>query len=227
MANTPIKALPRRSLETRAADELREAIVLRRYEPGSRLTETQLAALLGVSRGTARSALQKLLSEGLVAQRPYASWEVVGLSAADAWELFTLRGALEGLAAELVTAALSEQRLASDLISASYEAIVAACERGDEVAADESDFGFHKTVVTCSRHGRLLEQYERVEAQIRTLIAAANESPRAILGLVAEHRPLLDVLLAGEPMRAGALFRNHALENGRTIMARIESSVAA
>ncbi|HUF91581.1 MAG TPA: GntR family transcriptional regulator, partial [Candidatus Limnocylindria bacterium] len=66
-----------------AADALRERIVSGAFLPGERLTEEALADLLSISRGTVRSALQKLTFEGLVKQMPYRGWKVPRLTAQD------------------------------------------------------------------------------------------------------------------------------------------------
>lgn len=222
----PLRALQRRSLETRAADELRAAIISRSYAPGSRLTEQQLSELLGISRGTVRSALQKLLTEGLVAQRPYAAWEVVGLNPQDAWELFTLRSALEGLAAELVADAIKKKTLSPKPLQAAFESLVRACKEGDLAKADDADYAFHKQMVASSNHHRLLIQYERVDAQMRMLIVAGNERPAAVTRLVAEHQPLLDALLSGKPGLAGPAFRAHVEKAGKATLARLSAPSA-
>jgi DNA-binding GntR family transcriptional regulator len=48
-----------------AAERLRRAIVSATLTPGARLTASRLAAMLDLSRGTIRSALQRLVAEGL------------------------------------------------------------------------------------------------------------------------------------------------------------------
>jgi DNA-binding GntR family transcriptional regulator len=219
----PLQAVPRRSLEHRSADALRTAIITGRYPPGSRLTEMQLSELLGTSRGTVRSALQRLATEGLVAQRPYAAWEVIGLTVEDAWELFTLRGALEGLAAELVAGGIGEHRIAPDPLRVAFDTLVKACETGDIEQADEADFNFHKTLVATAAHTRLLQQYERVEAQLRMLVVRSNEYSRVPTRLIAEHRPLLKILLAGEAEPAGAAFRAHIRKTAKAALTRLQS----
>ncbi|KQV70357.1 GntR family transcriptional regulator [Rhizobium sp. Root1220] len=216
----PLRAIQRHSLESRAADELRSAIIARRYAPGSRLTEMQLSEMLGISRGTVRSALQKLLTEGLVAQRPYAAWEVTGFSAKDVWELYTLRAALEGLAAELVADAIARKTLDPKPIVEAFDALRTACEKFDTKQADTADFAFHKVIVASCGHRRLLTQYERVDAQIQMLIVVGNEVPDAVTRLVAEHQPLLDVLLSGQPSLAGSVFRANVAAAGQDAVAR-------
>src|SRR5258706_2860212 len=89
-------------LEKQAASVLRERILSGEFLPGHRLVESWLAEQLGLSRGTVRAALSDLVHEGLVEQIAYTRWAVPALSAQDAWDVYTLRSALEGLAARLV-----------------------------------------------------------------------------------------------------------------------------
>src|SRR5262249_49947463 len=98
----------KRSLDRAAADKLRQAIVAGKIAPGARLKEANLALQFQLSRGTVRTALHRLVAEGLVAQRPYSGWQVVSLSSHDAWELYTLRGSLEALAARLAAANMND-----------------------------------------------------------------------------------------------------------------------
>src|SRR5512134_2652937 len=91
----------KRSLVWRAADVLRQQILRGDLVPGQRVTETALATQLEVSRGTLRAALRALAHEGLIQQVAYTKWMLPEFSQADAWELYTLRGTLEGMAARL------------------------------------------------------------------------------------------------------------------------------
>src|SRR6185295_11997862 len=89
----------KRSLVWRAADVLRQQILRGELVPGQRVTETALATQLEVSRGTLRAALRALAHEGLIEQVAYTKWMLPEFSNSDAWELYTLRGTLEGMAA--------------------------------------------------------------------------------------------------------------------------------
>ena len=57
---------PRRSTVEYIADELRDAIMAGRLEPGEQLGEADLARRFEVSRGPLREAMQRLVSEGLL-----------------------------------------------------------------------------------------------------------------------------------------------------------------
>ncbi|MBN9274574.1 MAG: GntR family transcriptional regulator, partial [Mesorhizobium sp.] len=98
----------KRLLDRRAADQIRAHILEGVLPAGERLLETQLSEELEVSRGTVRSALAQLANEGLVQQVAFTRWEVSGTSTVDAWEIYTLRGALEGLGARLAAANVAE-----------------------------------------------------------------------------------------------------------------------
>ena len=91
----------KRLLDRQAADSIRAHILDGVLPAGARLLETQLAEELEVSRGTVRAALALLASEGLVTQVAFTRWQVSETSPRDAWEIYTLRAALEGLAAGL------------------------------------------------------------------------------------------------------------------------------
>ena len=60
--------------------ELRRALVLGHLKPGGKLTQTQLATDLGVSRPTLREALNQLAGEGLIVQEPYRGLRVADIT---------------------------------------------------------------------------------------------------------------------------------------------------
>ena len=66
MSEKSLGLATRRVLADVVTDDLREAIVTHELQPGSRLTEDDLAAQLGVSRGPVREALLRLEREGLI-----------------------------------------------------------------------------------------------------------------------------------------------------------------
>lgn len=82
-------------------DKLRGAIEQQQLLPGERLVERDLCERLGVSRTSVREALRHLESEGLVEFADARGPRVTLLGPIEARELFELRGALEGLVAQL------------------------------------------------------------------------------------------------------------------------------
>src|SRR5262245_49459418 len=88
----------RRGLAEEAADRIRDAIFAGDFAPGSPLREVNLAADLGVSRGSVREGLGLLEREGLIQTAWHRGTRVIDITRADVEEVYTLRAALDQLA---------------------------------------------------------------------------------------------------------------------------------
>src|SRR5690606_10385817 len=102
--------IERKPAEQQVTDNLRSYLLSGGVAAGSKLTETEVATHLGVSRATARSGMHRLAGEGILIQVPYTGWQVMPITPDDVWELWTLRGSLEGLAARLVCESMTDSR---------------------------------------------------------------------------------------------------------------------
>ena len=100
---TGLVELDRTSLRERALEMLRKAVTSREIEPGSRLVETELSAAMGISRGTLREALRQLEYEGLIEVGERGRLTVRTLTDTELADMFTVRAALEGLAAASIS----------------------------------------------------------------------------------------------------------------------------
>ena len=103
-------SLPLAQLQTQPAlidqvhDRLLAAIVDGTLEPGRRLTQEELALMLGVSRQPVSHALQMLKRRGLFVEVGKRGIAVAPLDGARIRGLYQVREALDGLAAELAAA---------------------------------------------------------------------------------------------------------------------------
>jgi DNA-binding GntR family transcriptional regulator len=199
--------LHKRRLDRQAADVLREQILSGRFAPGLRLVEATLADQLGVSRGTVRAALSDLAHEGLVSQVAYTKWMVPELSAEDAWELYTLRGSLEGLAARLATERRTPASMA--VLTEAYDRLAAAVASERRSAVATADLALHKTIVGITGHRRLIAQYKLIEQQVRHYIATSNAQIYDLHQIIDEHEPIVKAIVAGDAGRAERLAREH------------------
>jgi DNA-binding GntR family transcriptional regulator len=199
--------LDRRSLDHRVADILRQQILSGALPPGHRLVETALAESLAISRGTLRSALRALTHEGLVAQVAYTKWMVRDLSPTDAWELYTLRGSLEGLAARLVTERQKPDAIAS--VKHAFDRLESAVAAESHADVAEADAGLHKAIVLAAGHARLQEQYRLLEQQIRRYILLTNAAIIDLHQMMPAHQPLVEAILVGDVESAARLALEH------------------
>lgn len=216
MKNPQLKPLIKSSIESRTTDSLRSYILSGAVKPGDRLTETSLAEQLGVGRATVRSAFQRLAGEGILVQIPYTGWEVASLSIKDVWELWTLRGSLEGLAARLAAEQTDPEQRAA--IKQAYQRLEQDCQAGDMNDISESDMNLHRAIVNAAGHERLAHQYKLVEQQVRLYIMTSNvyasDGPSDIFS---QHTPMVEALLAGDGPRASLEAWRHNETEGKKL----------
>lgn len=213
-------AVTPRSLDVQAADVLRAQILNGSLAPGTRLLEIELSERFNLSRGTIRSALQQLTYEGLVVQFPYRGCAVSGLSSQDAWELYTLRSALEslaaGIAAERITQSQSEQ------LDAALQQLIKAAQQGhwDEVA--DADFLLHQAIIQLSDHRRLQQQYKIVEQQIRLYIISCNALNPNLDRIVEEHKRLVEAICSKDAFKAEQIAKEHNID-GKALVEHLQA----
>ncbi|MBM3648353.1 MAG: GntR family transcriptional regulator [Alphaproteobacteria bacterium] len=197
----------RRPLDWRAADVLREQILSGKLVPGQRITEAALAAQLEVSRGTLRAALRSLAHEGLIEQVAYTKWRLPELSNGDAWELYTLRGMLEGMAAHLAAQHRTQDCVVT--LTAAFERLVTAVASRRHARVAEADLALHKTIVAITGHQRLIDQYHLLEQQVCHYIVHSNALIMDLNQIVSEHEPIVRAIIAGDAVKAERLARAH------------------
>jgi DNA-binding GntR family transcriptional regulator len=202
MAERVTAAINRQSLEAQAADLLRRQIVQGELRAGERLLEIPLAERYGLSRGTIRAALRRLIEEGLVCHVPYTGYQVIDLNDQDLWELYTLRRALESLGTRLAASRIDAEGIGQ--LRAAFAELMAAADAGDHERADRLDRELHKLIIRLSGHERLLQHYVRVENQFRVYIALSNREVDA-REICESHRELVESICAGDAGRAERL----------------------
>lgn len=212
--------IQRTTLDSQAAASIRRRIVDGIIPPGGRLTEISLSKDYKLSRGTIRSALRQLVSEGLVQQIPYTGWEVAPLTSRDAWELYTLRSALEALAALLAAGSISEQ--GTRRLEQAMDDLTKACEQRDRKVAAEADFNLHSVIIRLSGHIRLEEQYSLIARQVQRYIVTSDALLPDQFELVKQHEPMVNAILQGDGETAENLARAHNESEGKALVEHLK-----
>ncbi|TDC61945.1 GntR family transcriptional regulator [Streptomyces hainanensis] len=195
MTVAPLPRASRRGLSREAADLIREAILAGRFPPAAQLREVELAAWLGVSRGSVREGLALLEREGLVHSVWHRGTTVIDVTAQDVEEVYGLRAALDRLAA---TGA--QQNATADQL-AELDTLVDAMSR--EIGGEASgtrllalDIAFHDRIYDAANNRRLVDAWHAVRSQVHLFqlrrITLGYEHYRA--RVVDEHRELVALL---------------------------------
>ena len=214
-------------LGTQAYERLRELIVHGRLAPGSRLIETEVADRLGLSRTPIRSALQRLMQEGYIADtgsgrqsRPFVS----PLTQDDARELLYIVGEIEGLAAWRAARLDDRSSLVSDLNRINSDILSEAwSRRPSRENIHQLDNQFHRRYVVGGAGPRLLALNDSIKPQAerytRLYIDALLDQ---IAVSVEEHKNIVKAIEAGEADKAQATVRT----NWRNAAERLSGVIA-
>lgn len=189
--------------------ELRRRIITGDLEPGSRLSQYQLAADMGMSITPLREAIRRLASEGWVELDTHRDVKIAALDATEAHELLEVRLSLEPLATELA----AQFRTSNDIL-----AMTSAADRllpvnrawGEEGISVHREF--HRAIYLAS-HNRVLirllddlwdksDRYRRLALDL-----PAGDNPRSTD--FKQHQELLDLISEGNSSAARELSRDH------------------
>lgn len=153
---------------------LREMITTGQFKSGAHLKEAELAAALQVSRGPIREALAQLESEGHVELRRHRGAFVSTLTAVDVEEVYTLRAAIERLAAERACTRMGDAEFAElDSVLEQMKAAKAAVAPEDAVRLD---LQFHDIIYAACDHQRVQRVWRSIRSQVSFFLHTRNVS---------------------------------------------------
>jgi DNA-binding GntR family transcriptional regulator len=185
----------RSSTSEQVADALRRMILRGELAPGTPLREVPLAESIGISRNTVREAVRVLARQGLVTHSMHRGAMVTRLSEQDVADLYRVRRALETQAIDASAEATPEQ-LAG--LGEAVQELERAAAEGDWDRMVDADWSFHEQLVGFLGSRRLDSFFDTIQAELRLCLSILDRADDDPDDLVAEHRELRDLLLAGE-----------------------------
>lgn len=181
--------------------------------------ESELCKSYGVSRSVLREAIKMLAAKGLIASRPrqgtwvqpQSSWnildvDVLGWLLARKFEPELLIEFLQvRLAIEPMAARMAAETASTETIAAIQEALdrMQAAEQGDDDPL-LSDIAFHVAVLEASGNRFYARLRDLISAALHTSIKVTNQLKGVRLASIADHRKVLDAIIAREPDAAAA-----------------------
>jgi DNA-binding GntR family transcriptional regulator len=199
--------LPRATFASMVAERLRDSIVDGTLEPGSQLSEVDLATSYGVSRGPVREAIQRLVQEGLLRSEPHRGVFVPVLTDADVADVYLARAALESAALRLVIGT-STSRTTYETLDKYVAEMETAASAGDWEAVGRADLEFHTAMVAATRSQRLQRMFSTLISETRLCLAALTDA-EGRHDLVTEHRRICDGIRDGDTEQALAALEEH------------------
>lgn len=167
--------------------------------PGELYSEVALSKELNISRTPLRSAIQRLEKEGLVTRLPQRGFQVNQFSSEDIEELFAIRKAIEGFAAEHL--ALNRNKVDLERLK-KHLATQESRDEEDYRPFLETDRQFHEDLIAMLNNNRLMEMYGDLRQSIALiamkrfkLASQRNQSLR-------EHKAIIDAIEKQDPVAA-------------------------
>lgn len=191
---------------------LREAILTGKLKPGERMVERNLARQLGVSRTPVREAIRKLELEGLVEHIPRRGVVVARISKKEAWEIYSIRAVLEGLAARLAAENITLKQL--ERLEELVKGMEEARAQKDTEELQRLHMEYNELIYQAAESPRLHQMIINLVEYIVGFTKVGYAVPGRIHAATREHRELLEALKARDAERAETLARQH-IENSR------------
>jgi DNA-binding GntR family transcriptional regulator len=208
------KDLIRKSLGSRAYEQLRDDVLTCKLAPGERLNINELCQALGFNLSAVREALSKLTSEGLVQADPKRGFNVAPISVAELRDLTSVRIEIENLCLRR-SIALGGVAWEASVLAAFHIMTNTPQTEADNEKQATSDWWtvhatYHHTLCSACDSPWLM--------RLRAQLFAQSERYRMLGGRLGlrdrrdvnrEHQDITDAVLARDVDRATGLMASH------------------
>jgi DNA-binding GntR family transcriptional regulator len=201
-------------------EQLIEDIFHRKYKPGDRIVESALARSLNVSQASVREALRSLIAMGFLESEPYKGITVRNFTSKDLIEVYTVRIALESLAAQQAVSRITPEEIAE--LERIVDEMIDAGKEGDTHRRTHLNNLFHEKLVEASGNKLLVQifQYMRFATWSTMTGILSKMDP---VSIAARHRILIEALKNGDPVKMAESIREHIESTGKPISDILDS----
>jgi DNA-binding GntR family transcriptional regulator len=221
---TSLGKAARRGLAEEAADRVRDAIFAGHFAPGAPLREVELAASLEISRGSVREGLAQLEREGLVHSGWHRPTTVVEVTPDDVEEVYSVRAALDRLAATTARAGATPGDLTR--LDELVDTMAAEVAHADGPRLLALDIAFHDHVYAVAGNRRLTDAWQAVRSQVYLFqlqrVSLSHDHYRS--RVVSEHRELAVLLRDGDPGALARVAEEHVDSARRSLLTDLAKS---
>ncbi|HQV79601.1 MAG TPA: GntR family transcriptional regulator [Agitococcus sp.] len=198
------------TLADRVFGQIQDAIVKGELKSGVKMSEAELTARYGVSRGPLREALRRLEARKLLTRIPHVGVRVVALTIEDVLQMYQVREVLEGMAARLAAQHATDEEVQSLKQLLQQHQQQTELQSGKGYYQEEGDFDFHYRIVKASRNEVLMqmlcgELYHRVRLYRYQFSVTEGRPHKAF----AEHSRIIEAIESRDGELAEFLMRRH------------------
>ena len=205
----PIALIQTNSLPGLVQRELERMILAGDLPAGSKLRETEVASMLGVSRGPVREAFRALEESGLVRLEKNRGVFVRQIGIDEADQIFELRAVLDEFAGRRAAQNATPAQAAElrSLVGQMEKAVA----RGDVDGYHDANVAFHDRIVELAGNAKLTFVYRRLVNELHLHRRAALGQSGIMSVSMREHRLIVDHIAARRAAAAGRALSEHAM----------------
>ena len=163
---------------------------------------------MGTSLTATREALIQLETEGLITKKPNATTHVTKLTPDEVKQIYAVRCVLERYAFE--EAARLADRNSIDKLRELHQRAVEVARSNDDIAYISADLKWHEAVWEMTGNSCLAESLRRVVVPLFGFSAIATQHGFNLKQDAYTHAPLLEAIVARDPVAAGIAFDRFA-----------------
>lgn len=195
------------SVAEQAYQEIKQRLFNFDLMPGDRLSESELAHQIRVSRTPLRQALQRLHHEGFVEPIPKVGWLVPQLNFEKFDELYDFRVLLECFAVRELCAT-AESRSELEALARVWR-VPAKKRLQDAAKVGALDEAFHMRIVESAGNGAMLRTYREITERMRIIRRLDFTKSERVSATYDEHAQILSALQGRRADEAQRLLRAH------------------
>jgi DNA-binding GntR family transcriptional regulator len=207
-----LSTILRPTLAQQVADKIVEAVADGAIRPGERITDSDIAQRLGVSRNPVREAMKMLEAQGIIISSPHRSTHVVAFDQAKVEEIARARVAIEKIAfGEAAAAYANDPGLLAEL-DRIIETMEQCARWKDTNGVTKADLAFHRAVCLASKNKIILTLWETIARHMRiSFKLEIQEDPEPLDQIPKHHRALRNALAEGHRERVEHEVEQHIM----------------
>ena len=208
-------------LPQRAYIVIRKAIRNLQLQPGEAFLEREIAEMLEMSRTPVREALIRLEVDGWINLIPRKGFIVEQIMKENIEQICQIAEALDGVAAELATLHMDEERL--EKLEAFIQEQEKYVHENNLRAYADVDDQFHNLIVHYAQNQRLKSVIDSHSDQLyRARLFTINDRKRPVRS-IKEHQAIIAAMRAQDNKAAQVLMHSHRHRGGQEILEIIEN----
>jgi DNA-binding GntR family transcriptional regulator len=211
-----------KSLTDLAVERIRSAIVEGRLAIGAQISESALAAQLGISKTPVREALLRLKLDGLVEIHPQRGTFVFRVGEEEVAEICRFREILESAA--LAEAMTRDREALVERLDANIRDMARAHRARDARKLPQLDADFHGAILELCGNAYLRAAYGLIEHKIHALRWRLPENNEQVEHCQDNHAVIVEQIREGNVGKAQTTLKRHIRE---TLDAYLEASRGA